>query len=109
MAIFKPNTPIETTEPVIEVTMNSQDTLPPGVYRFQLVVVDSGGNASKPDIVEVIIADTKKPTAVLDAPKKVEIGDSFKLSGERSTDVPPGKIAKYIWSMVTNSSRPNQE
>jgi hypothetical protein len=60
-----------------------------GVYRFQLVVIDDSENASEPAFVEVLVRDSQKPTAVIDAPDRVEFGQSFKLSGERSADLPP--------------------
>lgn len=100
MATFSLNTPIETTDPKIEVTVDPARPLTAGVYRFQLVVVDDSGNASDPQIVEVIVKDSQRPTAVIDALSPVEFGKSFTLSGERSTDAPPGKIVKYIWQMV---------
>ena len=53
MPIFKPNVPITTDTPTIEV-----EELPPGRHRFQLVVVDDSGNQSQPDtaIVTVVAA-----------------------------------------------------
>ncbi len=45
MATFRPNMPRTTDEPVITVDPG----LPPGQYRFRLVVVDDDGNASRPD------------------------------------------------------------
>lgn len=52
MPVFTPNRPIETREPLIKV---EPDNLPPGRYRFRLVVVDDDGNASAPDEVTVTI------------------------------------------------------
>ncbi|MEX0268921.1 hypothetical protein AB3R30_07255 [Leptolyngbyaceae cyanobacterium UHCC 1019] len=106
MATFSLNTPIETIEPKIEVTVDPAQPLAAGVYRFQLVVVDDSGNASDPQVVEVVVKDLQRPTAVIDAPPQAEFGKSFTLSGERSTDLPPGKIAKYIWQMVPIPQRP---
>jgi hypothetical protein len=53
-------------------------------------VTDEAGNVSTPAVVEVVIRDLQKPTAVLDAPRQVETGQSFQLSGSRSTDIAPG-------------------
>jgi hypothetical protein len=106
MAEFKLNTSITTTDPAIEVTVDANTPLSPGVYRFQLVVVDDSGNASDPAFVEVLVKDTQKPTAVLDAPSQVEFGQSFKLSGERSADAPPGKVVQYVWTLVPDPNRP---
>jgi hypothetical protein len=100
MTEFFPNKPIETAEPKIEVTISPNAPLPAGLTKFQLVVVDDAGNASDPAVVEVIIRDTLRPTAVLDAPKSVEVGQSFVLVGDRSSDVAPGKVVNYIWTLL---------
>ncbi len=100
MATFQPGTRIETDQPSIEVTVAPESPLPTGRHRFQLVVVDDSGNVSDPDEVVVIVKDTQRPTAVLDAPAQAEFGQSFLLSGKRSSDVPPGRVVKYIWTMV---------
>ena len=105
-AELKLNTPVETTDPVLVVKVDPANPLPNGVHRFQLVVVDDSGNESDPAIVEVIIRDTQKPTAVIDAPATTETGQSFKLSGERSSDVAPGKVVNYIWTMIPIIERP---
>jgi hypothetical protein len=106
MAEFFPNKPIETKEPKIEVTVSPNAPLPVGVTRFQLVVVDDSGNESEPNFVEVVIRDTQRPTAVLDAPRQVEAGQSFALSGDRSSDVAPGKVVRYLWTLVSTPDRP---
>jgi hypothetical protein len=106
MPQFQLNTPITTTDPTIEVTSDPNNPLPPGVYRFQLVVIDDSENASEPAFVEVLVRDSQKPTAVIDAPDRVEFGQPFKLSGERSADLPPGKIKQYVWTMVPDPNRP---
>lgn len=99
MAEFKPNTPIETNDPKIEVTLAGAP-LKPGRHRFRLVVIDDSGNASAPDEVSVIVRDSTNPTAVLDAPKEVPFGENFALSGERSTDAGGGSVARYVWTLV---------
>ncbi|MCE2836981.1 MAG: hypothetical protein LW834_08450 [Cyanobium sp. 49614_E6] len=107
MAEFKPNTPIETSDPTIEVTVSGTDPLPIGPVRFQLVVFDEQNNPSQPAFLEVTVRDTQNPTAVLDGPREgVELGKSFSLSGERSSDVEPGKIVRYEWTMVPILERP---
>jgi hypothetical protein len=107
MAEFRPNTPIETSDPVIEVTVNADNALPIGPVRFQLVVFDEQNNASQPAFLEVTIRDTQLPTAVLDGPREgVELGQSFSLSGQRSSDVAPGQIVRYVWTMVPIPERP---
>jgi len=105
-AELKLNTPVETTDPVLVVKVDPANPLPTGVHRFQLVVVDDSGNQSDPAIVEIVVRDTQKPTAVIDAPPTAETGQSFKLSGERSSDVAPGKVVNYIWTMIPIIERP---
>jgi len=97
MAIFVPGQEVQTSDSSVEVTVTPTSALPPGRHRFQLVVVDDSGNQSEPSIVEVIVVDDKKPTAVIDAPARVSAGSSFKLTGSRSTDLAPGKIVSYRW------------
>lgn len=100
MATFKPGTEIETPDPTVEVTVTAAVPLPAGAHKFQLVVVDDSGNKSDPMVVGVIVRDTTKPTAVLIAPEQVEFGQSFVLDGRKSSDVAPGKVARFIWTMV---------
>jgi hypothetical protein len=100
MPEFRTGEPIETREPEIEVTVTPASPLPAGRNRFQLVVVDDSGNESAPAVVEVIVRDTTNPTAVLDAPREMEFGRSFRLSGRRSSDIPPGRIVNYRWTLL---------
>ncbi len=100
MANFVIGTAIETTEPTIEVTVTAASPLAPGRYRFQLTVSDDSNNRSLPDVVEVIVKDTKNPTAVLKLPAQVEAGQSFLLDGRGSSDVPPGRVVKYSWTFM---------
>ena len=106
MAKFELNVPVETAVPKVEVTVDINNPLPVGVHRFQLIVEDNSGNASAPSFVDVVVRDTQRPTAVLDTVGPIEAGNSFSLSGERSSDVPPGEIVKYIWTMVPALDRP---
>ena len=100
MPQFAPGQPIVTDSPTVEVTVARDKPLAAGQHRFQLVVTDDAGNVSAPAVVEVVIRDTQKPTAVLDAPRQVEVGQSFQLSGSRSTDIAPGKIVRYQWTLL---------
>lgn len=100
MAEFSVNTPIETKESLIEVTVSEKRPLKVGRHVFQLVVVDDSGNKSKPDTIEVIVADSEAPTAVLSAPKLVPIGKSFELDGSKSMDVGGGTVVVYEWSYL---------
>lgn len=107
MAEFRPNQPVETSESSVEVTVNPQNPFPVGRLRFRLVVTDDAGNESEPDEVDVIIRDSERPTAVLDAPSTVDFQTSFTLSGERSTDI-GGRIVRYRWELVDAPERPNR-
>lgn len=100
MAEFIFGQTVETREPVVEVTIGPDQPLRPGRYRFRLTVMDEEKNVSEPSEVEVIVRDSQRPTAVLDAEPQVEFGQSFKLSGERSSDVAPGKIVLYQWTLL---------
>lgn len=101
MATFIAGEPLSTEVSVIEVTQTvEKPTLLPGRHSFQLVVEDDAGNVSTPDVVEVIVRDTVLPTAVLDAPKLVQPGQSFFLIGKRSSDIAPGRVIKYEWTML---------
>jgi hypothetical protein len=107
MAKFIANSPINTKDPTIPVDVTAADALPLGANRFQLVVVDDSGNESAPTILDVIVRDTAKPTAVLDVVDSagrridpaVSFGQSFTLSGARSADLPPGKIVQYRFTL----------
>jgi hypothetical protein len=100
MAEFKPNVPVTTNNPVIEVTVPAASPLPVGRHTFRLEVEDDSGNRSKPDEVVVIVADQAAPAAVLAAPKTVPFGQSFNLSGERSIDAGGGKVVKWTFTLV---------
>jgi hypothetical protein len=101
MPKFVVGTPVDSSTPTVEVTVDPQTPLPIGKHTFQLVVVDDSGNQSVPDTVEVIVRDSTNPTAVLRAPSQVEFGKSFNLDGRGSSDVPPGKIAKWIFTLMS--------
>lgn len=108
MPKFEVNKPIAQPDPVIKVDVTPDAPLPLGANRFSLVVIDSAGNASEPTIIEVIVKDLDKPTAVLDvvddAGKRIDpnvaFGKTFTLSGVRSTDLPPGKITEYRFTLL---------
>lgn len=103
MAVFTKGVPITTTPPngaTIEVTLTPTAPLAKGLHHFQLVVEDDDGNQSDPVSVPVEVKDTQKPKAVLTAPAQVQPGQSFTLDGSQSTDVLPGTIAKWIWTML---------
>lgn len=107
MAEFILNKPVETTEPKVEVTADPNNPFPVGRLRFRLVVTDDAGNESAPDEVDVIIRDSERPTAVLDAPTSVNFRESFNLVGDRSTDV-GGRIVSFRWELIEAPERPNR-
>jgi hypothetical protein len=100
MAEFKPNVPVPSNGPVIEVTVPAASPLPVGRHTFRLEVEDDSGNKSKPDEVVVIVVDQTAPTAVLSAPKTVPFGQSFNLSGDRSIDAGGGRVVKWTFTLV---------
>ena len=106
MPEFAVNTPIESTDPRIEVTVTASNALRVGRHRFQLVVVDDSGNESLPDSVEVRVFDSERPTAVLQAPEQVAFAQSFPITGERSTDVGGGRIVRYVFTYLGPADRP---
>ena len=100
MARFVVGTPVESAEPTVEVTVDPAAPLAVGRHTFQLVVVDDSGNQSAPDSVVVIVRDLRNPTAVLRAPATVDVGASFVLDGRASSDVAPGRIVRYIFTLI---------
>lgn len=100
MAVFVPGQTVVTDNPTVEVTVSPQSLLRPGKHRFQLIVTDDSGNVSEPAIVEVIVRDETKPTAVIDAPATVAAGRSFSLSGARSLDQAPGRLTRFAWTLL---------
>ena len=88
-------------EPAVEVTVDANNPLPTGQHTFQLVVVDDSGNQSTPATVQVVVRDLTAPTAVIKAPSQVPFGQTFRLDGSASSDPPPGKVVRFIWTMVS--------
>lgn len=99
MPIFNLNKSVETSEPVVAVELDANSPLAPGLYTFQLVVVDDDANVSAPAEVSVRIADPG-PTAVITGPAEVGFGQSFELSGQGSSDVAGGQITTYRWTLT---------
>lgn len=103
------NQQIETADPVLTMRQLST-TLPPGLHRFQLQVIDAAGNRSSPAVADVRIIDNVAPVAVLDAPASVAEGSPIVLHGNRSSDI-GGTVVKYRFRNVdgtvieTTSSR----
>ena len=101
MANFQVGTKVTTPENTVSVDVTPTSPIAPGVHHFQLIVVDEAGNASDAATAQIVIKDTTKPTAVLAiVPSQVDPGVSFRLDGSKSSDLPPGKIVQFIWTMV---------
>jgi hypothetical protein len=108
MARFDPNVPVVQSDPRVQVEIDPRKPLPVGRNRFSLVVVDDSGNESAPAVIEIIIRDDTRPTAVLDITDArggrldpiVGAGSSFFLSGARSSDLPPGKISEFRFTLL---------
>lgn len=100
---------VTTTDDVLNVAVSNDNPLPVGNHAFELVVVDDSGNRSQPVRVQVIVRDTQAPTAVLNVASSegrplpnnaVEFGSGFMLTARGSLDVPPGRIAEFVWTLV---------
>ena len=104
MAEFTVGTEVSTETPLVEVTVTPNNPMPIGRQLFRLVVVDDSGNVSRPDQVEVIVADQDAPTAVIRGPRVVGTGRSFELDGSASFDVGGGKVVKYVWTYLGPSN-----
>ena len=108
MPEFKPNVPVVQKDPLVSVDIKRDNPMLAGKYRFQLVVVDDANNESDPAFLEVIVRDTERPTAILDMVNAdgaridpiVSVGASFMLSGAQSSDVPPGKVKAYRFTLL---------
>jgi hypothetical protein len=93
------NVPFETDQPTLVVDVDLQAPLARGRHRFQLEVVDDSGNVSLPDVLQVIVADRERPTAVAQGPQIVDLGQSFELSGAKSFDI-GGQITTYRFTYL---------
>lgn len=99
MAKLEVNVPFETDQPTIVVEVDPQKPLPRGRHRFQLEVVDDSGNVSLPDVMEVIVADRERPTAVLQGPQVADLGKAFEITGIKSFDI-GGQIKSYRFTYL---------
>jgi hypothetical protein len=108
MAEFKPKVPVVQADPVVTVDVKPGNPLPVGPLTFQLIVVDDSGNESAPTMINVIVRDTDRPTAVLEMVDRVgnrvepvvSVGQSFILSAAKSSDLPPGKVKEYRFMLL---------
>lgn len=93
------NVPLETDQPTIVVEVDPLRPLPRGRHSFQLEVVDDSGNVSLPDVLQVIVADRERPTAVLQGPQVVDLGKPFEVNGAKSFDI-GGQITGYRFTYL---------
>jgi hypothetical protein len=100
MPEFRINEPITTELADIEVTVTAAQPLAVGRHTFRLVVADDSENLSDPDQIVVIVRDAERPTAILEGPTVVDFGQSFTLSGRRSSDVGGGRVVRFVWMRV---------
>ena len=100
MATFELGVDVETTVGQVSVDPDPAAPLTKGAHIFQLIVEDDDGIQSAPAQVQVVVVDNRGPAAVLSAPSKVDLGKAFRLDGSKSVDPPPGKIVKYIWTLL---------
>lgn len=112
MANFVPGTDstVAAAEPQLDVQVSPNAPLKPGKHVFQLVVQDDSGNNSQLATVTIIVVDEEFPTAVIDmilptgardpSPEvKVKFGESFVLTGDRSSDV-GGEVKQWTWTLL---------
>lgn len=100
---------IGTPDELLRIIVDPGDPMPIGAHYFVLTVVDDSGNISQPAKVQVVVRDTAAPTAVVTAydmngrplrDNTLEYGSGFMLNAKGSVDLPPGKIVKFVWSLV---------
>src|SRR5260221_12935609 len=107
MTVSKPTVAVTQPDPVVKVEATRAEPLPIGANRFRLVVVDDEGNPSEPTFLDIVVLAPTDPTAVLDIVNEdgkridtqVRFGTTFILSGARSPDVEPGKVAEYQFTL----------
>ena len=79
----------------------------PGAYVFKIEVVDAKGHkVSAQTMVGVKEAINRPPTALIDGPKNVNVGQKVKISGERSSD-PEKQPLTYFWKQETDATGPS--
>ena len=100
MAVFQIGQDVTTDTNTVTVDVDPATPLPKGAHTFQLVVIDDDGLRSDPMTVDVVVRDDRAPTAVLRAPATVPFGQSFTLDGSASSDLPPGQVVQYVWTML---------
>lgn len=100
MATFEIGVPVATEESFVSVDATLEAPIPRGQHVFQLVVVDDDGLESEPVTIEIVVRDDRRPTAVILGPATVPFGQTFRLDGSRSSDLPPGRLVRFVWTML---------
>lgn len=103
-ANFVTGEPISSTESVVAI-----DSVAIGAHRFKLAVVDDDGLESEPSFLDVIVTAGDRPTAVLDLVAEdgrrlepnIKVGHRISLSARRSSDVAPGRIVEYRYTLIS--------
>ena len=101
------------SHPCVRTRKNRSTTLGKAVggmkqVRLSVLLISLGVTASMSPLAAQTIASAanqtygvaQAPTAIITAPTQVEFGQSFRLDGSKSSDIPPGKVVKFIWTMV---------
>lgn len=109
----------EAEAPMAKFVINQTVSLPDGTveaeglgvgpHRFQLIAVDDDGQESDPAFLDVVITAGDRPTAVLDLTdangqrinSDTVVGRRLFLSGARSSDVEPGRIVEYRYTLIS--------
>lgn len=100
MPTFQIGQSVKTPTNTVTVDVDANNPLPKGTHVFQLVVIDDDGLESDPVQFTFVVRDDRKPTAVIDGPSSVQLGQSFTLDGSRSIDLAPGKIVAWVWTLL---------
>lgn len=91
-------TPVETAEPSFIVSVDPAAPLAVGAHTITLVVTDDSGNDSAAASARVIVVDSLRPTAVIDAEALQLFGSDLTASGALSFDI-GGRITEYRWTL----------
>ncbi|MEQ8330095.1 MAG: REJ domain-containing protein [Longimicrobiales bacterium] len=94
------NQPVETVAPTWTVERLDGAPLAPGRLTYRLEVTDASGNRSAPTQVQVIVMDTQAPTAVLQAPDRLDPTEVLVLDGSASYDPGGGSVERFEWTLV---------
>jgi len=71
------NQMVETSASNYTIQSTTNSPLQIGPHDFQLVAIDNSGNTSQPVTKRVMVVDNQPPTAVLDAPGQVTVGQNI--------------------------------